>query len=64
MPDEEQVINIHVDHLEPADANTEAMFARAREGLARHGIQFSADLLDPTDQPRPAKRWRRRGRPG
>jgi hypothetical protein len=53
-------IRIHVDHLEPADANAEALFARAREAVARNGMRFTAEYLDPNDQPRPAKWWKRR----
>jgi hypothetical protein len=53
-------IRIHVDHLEPADANAEALFARAREALAKSGLQFSAERLEVADQPRPGKWWRRK----
>jgi uncharacterized protein DUF6572 len=51
-------VRIHVDHLVPADPNAEDLFARAREAVAQHGIQFSADLLE--QKPRRPKLWRRR----
>jgi hypothetical protein len=54
-------VRIHVDHLVPADSGAEALFARAREALAGHGIRFSADLLHPDEESRRPRRrrWRR-----
>jgi hypothetical protein len=44
-------IRIHVDHLQPADADAAAFFMLVTERLADHGIAFSSHLLEDRDRP-------------
>ena len=38
-------VRVHVDHLVPLDTDVEAFFLRVADALPRHGLSFSAELL-------------------
>jgi hypothetical protein len=47
-----KALRVHVDHLEPADPDAEALFLRAADRLQRRGIRFTAEQLhEPADDP-------------
>jgi hypothetical protein len=46
-----RAVRVHVDHLQPADADVEAFFLLAEARLALRGIGFSSELVDADGDP-------------